>query len=96
MSYSFDTIFSRKNVNLVVGLLSLLLVLWLIMFAIPSLFVNLFDTGLGNLILIAFIILAAMYNVKLALGLGIVFMILFRFSHMSVIEGAIKNIQKAL
>jgi hypothetical protein len=66
------------------------------MFAIPSLFVNLFDTGLGNLILIAFIILAAMYNVKLALGLGIVFMILFRFSHMSLMEGAIKNIQKAL
>ena len=84
MSYSFDTIFSRKNVNLFVGLLSLLLVLWLIMFAIPSLFVNLFDTGLGNLILIAFIFLAAMYNVKLAVGLGVVFMILFRFSHMSV------------
>jgi hypothetical protein len=84
MSYSFDTIFSRKNVNLIVGLLSLLLVLWLIMFAIPSLFVNLFDTSLGNLILIAFIFLAAMYNVKLAVGLGVVFMILFRFSHMSV------------
>ena len=82
MSYSFDTIFSRKNVNLVVGLLSLL-VLWLIMFAIPSLFVNLFDTSLGNLILIAFIILAAMYNTKLALGLGLVFMVLYRFSHMS-------------
>jgi hypothetical protein len=83
MSYSFDTIFSRKNVNLVVGLLSLLLVLWLIMFAIPSLFVNLFDTNLGNLILIAFIILAAMYNVTLAVGLGVVFMVLYRFSHMS-------------
>jgi hypothetical protein len=84
MSYSFDTIFSRKNVNLAVGLLSLLLVLWLIMFAIPSLFVNLFDTLLGNLILIAFIFLASMYNVKLAVGLGVVFMVLFRFSHMSV------------
>jgi hypothetical protein len=84
MSYSFDTIFSRKNVNLAVGLLSLLLVLWLIMFAIPSLFVNLFDTLLGNLILIAFIFLASMYNVKLAVGLGVVFMVLFRFSRMSV------------
>jgi hypothetical protein len=84
MSYSFDTIFSRKNVNLIVGLVTLLLVLWLIMFAIPSLFVNLFDTVLGNLILIAFIFLAAMHNVKLAVGLGVVFMVLFRFSHMSV------------
>ena len=84
MSYSFDTIFSRKNVNLIVGLVTLLLVLWLIMFAIPSLFVNLFDTVLGNLILIAFIFLAAMHNVKLAVGLGVVFIVLFRFSHMSV------------
>ena len=83
MSYSFDTIFSRKNVNLIVGLVTLLLVLWLIMFAIPSLFVNLFDTVLGNLILIAFIFLAAMHNVKLAVGLGVVFMVLFRFSHIS-------------
>jgi hypothetical protein len=54
------------------------------MFAIPSLFVNLFDTLLGNLILIAFIFLASMYNVKLAVGLGVVFMVLFRFSRMSV------------
>jgi hypothetical protein len=46
--------------------------------------VNLFDTVLGNLILIAFIFLAAMHNVKLAVGLGVVFMVLFRFSHMSV------------
>jgi hypothetical protein len=83
MSYSVETIFARKNVNFLVGLLSLFIVLWLIMFAIPSLFVNLFDTNLGNLILIAFIILAGMYNIKLALGIGVVFMILYRFSHMS-------------
>jgi hypothetical protein len=58
--------------------------MWIIMFAVPSLFVNLFDTGLGNLILIAFIFLAAMYNINLAIGLGIVFLVLYRFSHMSV------------
>jgi hypothetical protein len=86
---SFSTIFSRKNINLVVGLITLLLILWIIMFAVPSLFVNLFDTGLGNLILIAFILLAAMYNIKLSVGLAIVFIVLYRFSHMSVIEGII-------
>jgi hypothetical protein len=57
--------------------------LWVVMFAIPDLFINLFDTGLGNLILVAFIFLAAMYNVNLAVGLAIVFIILYRFSHMS-------------
>ena len=84
MSISFESIFSRKNLNLVVGLITLLIVLWVVMFAIPSLFVNLFDTGLGNLILIAFIFLAAMYNMNLAIGLAAVFLVLFRFSHMSV------------
>jgi hypothetical protein len=54
------------------------------MFAIPNLFVSLFDTVLGNLILIAFIFLASMYSINLALGLSVVFLILWRFSHMSI------------
>ena len=72
MSLSFGNLFSRKNLNLVVGLITLLVVLWIIMFAVPSLFVNLFYTGLGRLILIAFILLAAMYNMKLAFGIAAV------------------------
>lgn len=89
MAFSIESIFSHKNINLVVGLITLLLVLWIVMFAVPSLFVNLFDTGLGNLILIVFILLAAMYNINLSIGLAIVFIILYRFSHMSVVEGII-------
>jgi hypothetical protein len=69
---------------LVVGLITLLIVLWIVMFAVPGLFVSLFDTSLGNLILIAFIFLAAMYNINLAVGLAIVFIVLWRFSHMSI------------
>jgi hypothetical protein len=84
MSLSIANIFTRKNLNLVVGLLTLLIVLWVVMFAVPSLFVSLFDTILGNLLLIVFIFLAAMYNANLAIGLSIIFIILFRFSHMSV------------
>jgi hypothetical protein len=84
MNMSLGSVFSKKNLNLVVGLISLLIVLWVVMFAVPGLFVNLFDTGLGNLILLVFIFLAAMYNMNLAVGLAIVFIILWRFSHMSV------------
>jgi len=84
MAMSLEGIFSRKNLNLVVGLIALLIVLWIVMFAVPSLFVNLFDTGLGNLILLVFIFLAAMYNMNLAVGLAVVFMVLWRFSHMSI------------
>lgn len=81
---SFGGVFSRKNLNLVVGLIALLVTLWVIMFAVPSLFVNLFNTLLGNLILVAFIGLALMYNMNLGIGLSIVFIILYRFSHMSL------------
>jgi hypothetical protein len=89
MSISISGIFSQKNLNLVVGLFTLLIVLWVIMFAVPSLFVSLFDTGLGNLILFGFLFLAFMYNVNLSIGLGIVFIVLWRFSHMSRSESMI-------
>ena len=83
MSFSISEVFSKKNLNLAVGLITLLVVLWVVMFAVPSLFVSLFDTGLGNLILLAFVTLAFMYNTNLAVGLAIVFIVLWRFSHMS-------------
>jgi hypothetical protein len=70
----------EKNRNLLVGLFSLLVALWLVMFAIPELFINLFNTALGNLILIIFIVLAGIYNMLMGIGLAIIFIILFRFS----------------
>ncbi len=84
MTFSLEGLFSRKNINLVVGLITLLIFLWVFMFAVPGLFVSLFDTFLGNLILIAIILLAAMYNINLSVGLAIVIIVLWRFSHMSV------------
>ena len=84
---SLCSIFSRKNLNMVVGLITLLITLWVVMYAVPSLFVSLFDTILGNLILVAFIVLAGMYNLNMGIGLAIVFLVLWRFSHMSVRMG---------
>lgn len=80
---SFKSIFSKKNINLVVGLISLLLVLWLIMYAIPGLFVNLFDTLLGKSILLGCILLAFMNNRNMGIGLAIILIILYQFSHMN-------------
>ena len=84
MALSLNELFSRKNMNLVVGLITLLIVLWMVLFAVPELFNSLFNTGLGNLILILFIVLATMYDMNMGIGLAIVFVILWRFSHMSV------------
>ena len=84
MNLMLNDVFSRNNLNLAVGLLTLLITLWVIMFAIPGLFVSLFDTFLGNLILIIFILLAGLYNINLSVGLAIIFIILWRFSHMKI------------
>jgi hypothetical protein len=68
--------------NLAVGLVSLLVMLWIVMYAVPGLFVRLFDTNLGNMMLAVFLILAGMYSMELAVGLLAVFVILWRFQHM--------------
>jgi hypothetical protein len=81
---SLKNLASTKNRNLLVGLVTLLVILWAIMFAIPSLFISLFYTVLGNIILVGFIVLAGMYNLLMGIGLAIVFIILYRFSHMRI------------
>jgi len=70
---------SKKNINLFVGLLTLLVVLWGIMYTVPSLFMNVFHTRLGNLVLAAIIFLAAIYNLKLAFGLAVIAVILYKY-----------------
>ena len=79
---SLQNIFSKKNMNLIVGLITLLVILWIAMYAIPSLFVNLFDTFLGQIILVGFIILATMHNTLFGIGLATIFIVLYQFSHM--------------
>jgi hypothetical protein len=81
MSLSFANVFSIKNWNLIIGLLTLLVVLWAVIFAVPDLFISLFYTLLGKLMLLTFVALAGIYNLNLGVGLAIVFTILYRFSH---------------
>lgn len=76
-------IFSKKNFYLVVGILSILFGLWIIMYAVPSLFVNLFNTYLGIGILISIVILLGMFNKNVAIGMALLFIILYQFGHMT-------------
>ena len=71
------------NKTKIIGLLTILISLWLVLYLIPNLFVSLFNTLLGNLILLISIILVYMNNKLYALGLGLVLIILYRFSHLS-------------
>lgn len=66
-----------------IGLLTILIVLWLILYFIPEIFVSLFNTLLGNLILIISTILIFMNNRTYGLLVGMMILVLYRFSRLS-------------
>lgn len=74
------------NISILIGLLTLLVVLWVIMYLIPSIFVNLFHSFLGSIILLLSTVLITAKNRKYGAIFAIVCFILYRFSHMVGIE----------
>jgi hypothetical protein len=79
----FNKIFTKNNVYLMIGLLAIFIGSWTIMYLIPSVFVGLFDTLLGNAILLLTVLLTAKYNPKVAIALAILFVIFYQFSRLS-------------
>lgn len=77
------SLFSKKNFYMIVGILSLLIFIWIVMYLVPSFFVNLFNTFLGNVILLGLVLFIAMFNKYIAFGIALVFIILYQFSHMT-------------
>jgi hypothetical protein len=77
------SLFSKKNFYMIVGILSLLIFIWIIMYLVPSFFVNLFNTFLGNIILLGLVLFVSMFNKNIAFGIALVFIILYQFSHMT-------------
>jgi hypothetical protein len=71
----------QSKQSLFVGILTLLIAIWLIFYAVPELFASLFNTLIGNLILVFVLILTAMKNVVISLGLAVFFLGLYNFSH---------------
>jgi len=67
--------------SLFVGILTLLIGVWIIFYAVPELFASLFNTLIGNLILVFILILTAMKNVAVSLALAVFFLGLYNFSH---------------
>lgn len=74
---------SKKNLDLFAKLFIFFIVLWIIMFIIPSFFVFLFDSYLGNLIILGLILLMGIYNLRFSVGLAIIMIILYRFNYLS-------------
>jgi hypothetical protein len=68
-----------ENKTMLIGLLSILIFLWLIIYLIPSMFVSLFDTILGRIILFLLVIVVSLNNYRYGLMLGLLLIIFTRF-----------------
>lgn len=71
----------KLNSDLLIGLLSVLVGIWLIFYAFPGILFSLFNTILGNIILLITVLLVAKNNIMLAFGISLFFFVLFQFSH---------------
>jgi hypothetical protein len=78
----FKNLFNQDNKTILIGLLSILIVLWIILYVIPIFLVSLFNTILGNLILLISLILVSSKDIKYGVVLAIILVVLYRFSHL--------------
>jgi hypothetical protein len=75
-------LFNQDNKTMLIGLLSILIILWIILYIIPEFLISLFNTILGNLILLLSVILVTAQDIKFGIVLAIILIILYRFSHL--------------
>lgn len=72
----------NPNANILLGTLTVLITLWTILYAIPSIFISLFHTFLGNLILLlCAIFVGAFVNARYGFITFIAIVILYQISH---------------
>lgn len=71
-----------ENKTRLIGVFTILVVSWLILYFIPELFSSLFNTILGNLLLLTLSSLVLMYDVKYGIIVSIILIIIYRFSHL--------------
>lgn len=77
------TLINDENRTKIIGLLTILVVLWLILYFIPELLTSLFNTLLGNLILLTLSILVLSYNIKYGIVITLLFVTMYRFLQLS-------------
>jgi hypothetical protein len=73
---------NEENKTKIIGLLTILIILWIILYFIPEILTSLLNTLLGNLILLLIAILVSIYNVKYGIATIIFLVIIYRFSRL--------------
>lgn len=78
-----DKLNSEDNKTKIIGLLTILVLIWIVFYFIPSIFASLFNTLLGNIILTIITLLVFLNNQRYGIILGLIFIILVRFASLS-------------
>jgi hypothetical protein len=81
--YNLNKIFNNENKTRIIGLLTILIGLWLVLYFIPEIFVSLFNNILGNLILFIVVLLIFMNNKMYGLVIGLIIIIIIRLIYLS-------------
>ena len=79
---NIKNLINPENKTKLIGLLTILIVLWLVLYFIPEIFISLFNTLLGNLILIIISILVLTYDLRYGILFCIILIVIYRFSHL--------------
>lgn len=75
---NIKNIINEDNKTKLIGLLTILVTLWLVLYLIPDILSQLLYTLLGNLILVIMVLLISMYNIRYGLFVGLSLIILYR------------------
>lgn len=78
-----NKLFNDENKTRTLGLLTILVLLWVVLYFIPSIFVSLFNSLLGNLILILTVLFVYMNNRNYGLLTGLIIILFYRFYRLS-------------
>lgn len=92
---------TNENKELIIGILSILIIIWILFYLLPGVLVLLFNTFLGNLIILLVTLLIALKNLKMAIIVGLISLMLIRMMRLVSLnskndakEGFIWNEQK--
>ena len=88
ISKNIKLFFSKDLSIKTIGLLTILILLWLVLYLIPEVFVSLFNTVLGGMILLVIVFLVGLNDYKYGIMLGIALIIIYRFLQLSTSASA--------
>jgi hypothetical protein len=76
-------LFNEENKTTAIGLLTILVLLWLVLYFVPQLFLSLFNTFLGNLIIFTIALVVLMHDIRYGIIVSILFIVIYRFTQLT-------------